>query len=115
MTLVRRLRWGAAAAGWTVVQHRRLQRTLPAGGMGAPVAAPPRLPRGAGRVVVAVLRVRGATCLERSLVLQAWLAARGERRDVVIGVRRADAVLAHAWIDGLEDGTRYVELHRLPA
>jgi hypothetical protein len=110
-----RLRAGAAAARWAVAQHRSLQRTLPHGGTGAPVAPPPPLPRGAVRAVLIVLRVRGATCLERSLIVQAWLKARGDRRDVVIGVRRAETVLAHAWIDGLEDGSRYAELHRVPA
>ncbi len=114
--LVRRLRAGAAAAQWALSEHRHLRRRLPKGWTEAPVAPPPRrLPAGAARVVLAVLRVRGATCLERSLVLQAWLVACGEPRDVVIGVRCAESLLAHAWVDGLEDGDGYVELHRLPA
>lgn len=115
MTLLSRLRAAGRATRWTHAQHVRLQRTLRAGGTGVPVSPPPRLPAAAVRVVLAVLRVRGATCLERSLLLQAWFAARGQRRDVVIGVRRDESVLAHAWLDGLEDGAGYVELHRLPA
>jgi len=114
--LVRRLRAGSAAAAWAFAAHRRVRRTLPADGVHATVGTPPaNLPMGAVRIVLGVLRVRRATCLERSLVLQAWLAGRGDRRDVVIGVRGAGSVLAHAWVDGLEDGAGYVELHRVPA
>jgi len=62
---------------------------------------PPALPAEAGRVVEAVLRRRGRTCLERALVLQAWHAADGESRDVVIGVARSEpSFRAHAWLDG---------------
>jgi hypothetical protein len=52
----------------------------------------------------------------RSLVRQAWLSAAGERRDVVIGVRRSPGFVAHAWIDGdpAEADGPYEELLRLP-
>ena len=113
---IRRLRAGVATARWTAAQHRQLQRTLPRGGTGGPLAPPPaRMSARNVRIVLAALRVRRASCLERSLVLQAWLAGHGDRRDVVIGVRHEDSLLAHAWVDGLEDGSRYVELHRLSA
>jgi hypothetical protein len=115
MSRSRRLVAGTAAAAWTLAQHRRVRRGLPSDGVRVAVAPPRRpLPAGAVRVVLALLRLRRATCLERSLILQAWLAARGEQRDVVIGVRGDGPVRAHAWLDGLEDGAGYVELHRLP-
>jgi hypothetical protein len=82
------------------------------------VVSPPRLPRSAGRGVRAVLRRTDPTCLERALVLQAWDAAQGERRDVVIGVNGTGAAFAaHAWLDGEPDGERgpYRELLRVPA
>jgi hypothetical protein len=65
------------------------------------LAPPPRLSATAERGVQAVLRRRSATCLERSLVLQRWQAAHGQRRDVVIGVNGTVAGFrAHAWLDG---------------
>ena len=75
----------------------------------------PRLPAGAERGVRAVLRRREHSCLERSLVLQRWLAAHGDERDVVIGTTGPAGFQAHAWLDGDEDGAaRFVELSRLP-
>lgn len=59
------------------------------------------------------LRWRRATCLERSLVVQAWLLASGEPHDLVIGVRRLHGrVIAHAWLDH-EDSRGFSELLRL--
>jgi hypothetical protein len=65
-----------------------------------------------------VLRRTEPTCLERSLVLQAWLAAHDVPCEVVIGVTRTGgAVTAHAWLD-IEAGDpvarSYAEIHRLP-
>lgn len=54
-----------------------------------------------------------ASCLERSLVRQAWLRARGARHDVVIGVRGGNNFEAHAWVDGDPDAVDYVEIHRI--
>lgn len=101
---------------WTSAAYADVHRRLP--GEGAEViVSPPRFPAPYGRMrlLLAVLRVRGATCLERSLVLQAWMLARGVERDVVIGVRAGatDAFAAHAWVDGLETAPEYVEVHRL--
>jgi Transglutaminase-like superfamily len=64
----------------------------------------------------ALSRVR-ATCLESALVRQRWLAAHGDRRDVVIGVS-PDGLKgnpAHAWVDGTDSraASSYLELHRL--
>ncbi|CAN5649373.1 hypothetical protein BH20ACT23_BH20ACT23_14520 [soil metagenome] len=45
--------------------------------------------------------LRTATCLERATVLQAWYAAQGQRRDLIIGVTAPQTGFrAHAWLDG---------------
>ena len=45
-----------------------------------------------------------STCLEQAFVLQRWLAAHGDVRDVVIGVTPPGQVFgAHAWVDGEAD------------
>ena len=75
--------------------------------------APPGTGTQAGRGVDAVLRRTAPTCLERSLVMQRWLTACGEPRDVVIGVvGRAEAFKAHAWIEG-ERHAGFEELMRV--
>ena len=40
------------------------------------------------------------SCIVNAIVLQAWEAAHGRRRDLVIGVTGPDAFSAHAWLDG---------------
>ncbi|MEO8692734.1 MAG: lasso peptide biosynthesis B2 protein [Acidimicrobiales bacterium] len=106
------------AAWWTLRSVRRARRELRASGVRAHIPPPPDLPRGAGRGVYAVLRRQEPTCLERSLVMQAWLAAHGEPHDVVVGVTRtANGIDAHAWVDISREapaGTEYQELVRLP-
>ncbi|WP_041794870.1 lasso peptide biosynthesis B2 protein [Modestobacter italicus] len=102
---------------WAWRGLRSAARSLAADGLGATVPRPPRVPSGARRGVEAVLRRTSPTCLERSLVLQTWLAAHGVPCEVVVGVApTADGVAAHAWLDveaGDETALRYVELHRL--
>ena len=106
------------AAWWTVRSLRRARRELRDSGVRAQVVPPPKLPWGAGRGVNAVLRRQEPTCLERSLVMQAWLAAQGEPHDVVVGVTRTSAGFdAHAWVDlprATPDAAKYEELVRLP-
>ena len=104
------------AAWWTDRALRRARTDLGDGALREVVLpAPPRLPAGAERGVRAVLRRRENSCLERSLVLQRWLAAHGDARDVVIGTTGPAAFQAHAWLDGDEhSAARYVELSRLP-
>ncbi|MGH9222917.1 MAG: lasso peptide biosynthesis B2 protein [Acidimicrobiales bacterium] len=108
------------AAWWTLRAHsavrselRRAERAL-----AVMVRPPPRLPLAATRGVNGTLARRRATCLERALVLQAWLAAHGERHDIVIGVAAPGGDFqAHAWLDGLEPADSagpYRELTRLP-
>ena len=104
------------AVTWAVREHRRLGHALEIDGVRAAVQPPVRrLPGRTGQVVAGTLRVRRATCLERALIMQAWLSANGSDHDVVIGVRRDRDFTAHAWLDRLEQHPEYVEIHRLPA
>jgi hypothetical protein len=65
------------------------------------VAEPPALPAHAIRGVDAYLRrVAHASCLERALILQAWLARRGQRPPVLVGVALDAGFEAHAWLGG---------------
>lgn len=81
------------------------------------LAEPPPLPQRAFRGVRAVVHRRDLACLERSLLYQSWLAAQGERVDVVFGVTSPREFSAHAWLDGYEadSAERYVEVARRPA
>ena len=104
------------AARWLATELRRVRRDLREHGTSTTARTPPS---GLGwSPHPLVLRVAGygrATCLERSLIRQAWLRGRGDRRDVVIGVRRSDDPEAHAWLEGDPDSTAYVEIHRIAA
>ncbi len=107
------------AALWAARAAWRARRQL-RGGVAHPTLPPcPPLPATAAPGVVGVLRRMERTCLERSLVLQAWLAAHGDYRDIVIGVPETGFGVdpAHAWVDGTEPASdaKYLELHRLPA
>ena len=107
------------AALWTARSLRKAKRELASRGLeGAHVSPPPLLPAHARRGVMAVIRRKPNTCLERALVLQRWEASHGAPSDVVIGVpdRGADFV-AHAWLDHMPDGqaAAYHEIHRIPA
>lgn len=107
---------GALWATFAVLLVRRRLKKL---GLKTTVPRPPRFDRRAGRGVVVALRRLKPTCLERALVLQAWMASQGVTRDVVIGVppdgMRNDP--AHAWVDGTDvvSPDKYVEFHRLAA
>jgi hypothetical protein len=113
------------AAGWAVVAHALTRRGLRRTGLEAAAPPPPPLPERGVRGVSVALTWRGATCLERSLVLQQWLAAHGSSADVLIGVAPQTTGPGpgpgrsvwdlHAWIEGVDDddGAHQV-LHRLP-
>ena len=108
-----------AGALWALVAARLVRYHLKRFGVRTRVLLPPAWmgPR-SGRGVLAALRRLEPTCLERALVLQAWLACQGDPRDVVIGVppEGMSEKPAHAWVDGLDSGSPaiYVELHRIP-
>jgi transglutaminase superfamily protein len=105
------------AAWWAERAFRRARSELSDGGLrSVRLPPPPRLPYEAGRGVYAVLRRRDPSCLERSLVIQRWLAAHGDARDVVIGTSGVVEFEAHAWLDGdAASAARFNELTRLPA
>jgi Transglutaminase-like superfamily len=92
------------AAWWTVRSAKAARRYLDRdGGLEAVQSLPPvpALPDEAGRGVHAVLRRRDDTCLVRSMVVQAWDAAHGRRRDLIVGVTvPSEGFEAHAWLDG---------------
>ena len=99
---------------WAAREVRRLRGALAREGIRSSVRRPPRrMSRNSGRAVLLAARLTRASCLERSLLRQAWLQTRGKDRDVVIGVRAAEAFEAHAWIDGDPDAVGYAEIHRI--
>jgi hypothetical protein len=112
------------AAWWALRTARRTRRLLDRAGLDSALAPPPPppLPPAAVRGVRAALRRIGETCLVNSIVLQAWEAAHGRRRDLVIGTT---GFHAHAWLDGdpvvpasepdLEVARTFSELLRRPA
>ena len=105
------------AALWTLRAYWEVRRDLANTGVETVVRPPPALPRRAGRGVYGVLRRQPATCLERCLVLQRWLASQGELHDIVIGVAAGDGDFrAHAWLAFEEEAALdYEEIHRIPA
>jgi hypothetical protein len=108
----------ARAAWWAWRALRETRAQLRAGEVrGVRVPAAPRVPQSAGRAVRLVLAREDPSCLERSLVLQRWLLAHGDARDVVIGTsgNASNDFTAHAWLEGEPDpeAPGYVELIRL--
>ena len=90
------------SAWWALRAARRTRRVLGSAGLDAALGPPPppELPDEAVRGARAALRRTGQTCLVRSIVLQAWEAAHGRRRDLIVGVTSADDFHAHAWLEG---------------
>jgi hypothetical protein len=107
--------WAFARGAWWALRAvrtvRRALPTRPVHEVRAP--APPPLGRGGERGVRAVLRRLRPSCLERAIVLQRWLAARGDPREIVIGVTAPDARFqAHAWLEG-EPPLQFQEIARV--
>jgi Transglutaminase-like superfamily len=90
------------AAWWTVQTARRTRQLLAARGLDAALGPPPPppLPIEAERGVRGALRRLRGTCLVNAIVLQAWEAAHGLRRDLVVGVTGPEGFRAHAWLQG---------------
>jgi hypothetical protein len=112
VSTVRALWWAQRAA-------HRARRDLAGDGLDdLVVTSPPCLPASDRRWVVALLRLSRRTCLVRSVVLQAWDASHGRRRDLVIGVTSPrEGFKAHAWLEGDPKSTfrGFTELTRRPA
>jgi hypothetical protein len=106
------------AALWALRACRRVHSAREARGLSAPRL--PRVPAVAAqsrRGVEHVLWLRGEQCLVSASVRQAWLAARSDEQDVVIGValERPGGLLAHAWLSGSPaEGVGYEEIARVP-
>jgi hypothetical protein len=106
------------AAWWATRAARSARRHLARSEIGVAMRRLPRvpdLPDSAVRGVDAVLVRRGATCLVRSIVRQAWLAAHGRPVELVIGVTAPGAgFAAHAWLEGdpPPEGLSFKELTR---
>ena len=76
-----------SAAFWALRALRVVNEMLPQGRWEAlELPRVPRSPNSSVWAVEAVLRRRGAACLATAIVRQAWLAAHGSPRDLVIGV-----------------------------
>jgi hypothetical protein len=90
------------ALWWAETTAHQVRRDLASGGLDDLVVTfPPPLPQRDRRWVAALFRIRRQTCLVRSAVLQAWDAAHGRPRDLVIGVTAPSAGFkAHAWLEG---------------
>lgn len=63
-----------------------------------------------------LLRSMRASCLEECVVTQRWLAAAGEQRTLVVGVRQPGAdFVAHAWLEGDRVPAEFTPLTRYEA
>ena len=106
-----------AGAAWALLAVYLGRRRLRLDGMRAHVPWPIGLPTTGARGVNGVLHRLSPTCLERALVAQAWRAAHGDPRDIVIGVPPGGLkqAPAHAWLDGVDTASpaAHVEIHRL--
>lgn len=96
------------AALWTIRALRATKRQLASVPV-TEVRVPP--PPGIGLSPLSAVRrtlaLWPSTCLEQAFVLQRWLAAGGDARDVVIGVTAPGELFgAHAWVDGEADPYR---------
>lgn len=106
------------AAWWTLRAARTARRELARGSLDGLVLPPvPALRHPARAGVGAVLRRRSDTCLVRATVRQAWDAAHGHPRDLIIGVTApGEGFMAHAWLEGDPpcQGEGFHELVRRP-
>jgi hypothetical protein len=106
------------AAWWALRSVRRARRSVGRKPLErAPLPPVPAVPPSAKRGVDAVLRRRSDTCLVRAMVYQAWFAANGDERDLIIGVTApGNGFRAHAWLDGdpPHEYAEYEELLRRP-
>lgn len=102
-------------AAWTVRALRHTRAALASTGRPTALPAAPTAPA-AHPIVLLVLSSGRARCLSRSAVRQAWLAAQGDLRDLVVSVTApSTGFRAHAWLDGDPDGAGFTELSRSPA
>ena len=101
---------------WAVGQLRDVRERLPIEGTATRIPLAARMgPRGWWGIRVAFIATQ-PTCLERALLLQAWMGGYAEPPDVVIGVRNGSGgVEAHAWVEDRDPwfDSSFTELTRL--
>jgi hypothetical protein len=106
------------AALWAARAARAARTALAERGLEALALPPvPPLPPEAGWAASGALRLWSRNCLVRAAVRQAWEAAHGRRRELVIGVTApGPGFRAHAWLDGDPPAASrgYRELARRP-
>lgn len=90
------------SAVWALRSLNRSRRQLRTGGVAAVDLTSPASVRALDRrVLLAVLRVHRASCLERSVVLQRFDSSAGRRRVLIVAVTKPGADFrAHAWLEG---------------
>ena len=91
----------ARAAWWAARSIRRAHSV----NLAAPVPEQlPQVPTVSPAAIDGVkvsLRLARSSCLTRPMILQAWLLAHGDARNLVIGVTRpGEQFGAHAWLEG---------------
>jgi hypothetical protein len=106
------------AAWWAWVALRSVRNQLRDGAVrDVDVPDVPSVTPESARAMRRVLARHDPSCFERSLVLQAWLAAHGTPVDVVVGTEGGARAgfAAHAWLDGEPQpaGRHYVEMLRI--
>lgn len=90
-------------AAWTLRAAHRAKQRFASPPFGTDLGLPrvPRVGPKAVRGVTGVLGRRPYSCLVDAAVRQAWLAAQGCPRDLIIGVAHPSGGFgAHAWLDG---------------
>ena len=88
---------------WAAVALRKVRADVRERGLRARVEAPPSIGPGGLKGVVLLTRMARATCLERSLILQAWHLGQGREYEVLVGVEPSESgIEAHAWLGGWE-------------
>lgn len=107
------------AALWALRALRVAKKEL-RGGRWESIGLPhvPNVPPPSVRAVDSILRRTGATCLPTAIVRQAWFAAHGSKRDLVVGVTAPSRGFeAHAWLEGDPPchAERFEEFLRRPA
>lgn len=98
---------------WALREGHKARRGIRKQGMSPPPRiSPPPYPDLGYRAVELALKLTRRTCLERALIIQAWYAAAGYEREILIGVKGPSRDFeAHAWLEG-EHASDYQELAR---
>ena len=115
-------RVGRAVAGARWARHSVavIRAEVRQSGLEVQVPSPSVAGPGSLRGARVALRIQGASCLERSLVIQRWWASNDVALDVIVGVRhptRHDGAPGHAWVEFFDEdcSDRFAEIRRVSA